>query len=102
MTTAAKLPAYFEAREEYLRAMALYEAHQKKLFQLFCVNNAADLEEALLEQRHLHAEERLRYEALAVRADRAADRLDLATAKQRQKIAAQQSYFNSIIANLDE
>lgn len=102
MATIEKLPPYFEAREAYLKAMAHYEAHQQKLFQLFGVTNAADLEDALLSQRHIHAEERLRYETLAVRADNAADRLDQATARQREKISAQQKYFNSIIASLDE
>jgi hypothetical protein len=102
MTVLEKLPPYFQARENHLRAMARLNNHQQKLFSLFGVNNAAELEEAMLHQRHLYAEERLEYDTLGRRADRAADIFDLATIEQRRKIAAQQKQFNAIIANLDE
>lgn len=102
MKTLDALPTYFEARENHLRAMARYNNSQRKLFSLFDVANAADLEQAMLDNRHLHYEERAHYELLARQADRASDIYDQATIKQKQAIAAQQKQFDAIVASLDE
>jgi uncharacterized protein (DUF1778 family) len=97
-----KLPPYFQAREDYLRAMARYENQQRKLFGLFNVSNAAALEQALLENSHLHLEERQQYNILAYQADKACDIYDQATVKQKQAIAAQQKQYDAILEALDE
>lgn len=102
MKTLETLPSYFQARENYLRAMARYDNQQRKLFSLFNVSNAADLEQKMLEDYHLHREERAEYSLLAAQADRASDAYDQATIKQKQKVAAQQQQFDAIIKALDE
>lgn len=102
MKTLETVPPYFQARENHLRAMARLNNHQQKMFNLFGVTNAGDLEDALLHQKHLHSEARLEYEILGRQADRAADLFDLATAEQRRRISEQQRQFNAIIASLDE
>jgi hypothetical protein len=101
MKTAQALPPYFQAREDYLRAMGRYDSHQKRLFTLFNVASAADLEQKLLENRHLYIEERLQFEVLGRKADQCADIYDQALIKQKQLIAQQQQ-FNADIAALDE
>lgn len=102
MKTLETLPPYFQARENYLRAMARYDNQQRKLFGLFGVTNAADLEQKMLEDYHLHREERTEYSLFATQADKASDAYDQATIKQKQKVAAQQQQFDAIIAALDE
>lgn len=102
MATATELPTYIEARERYLRALGKYEAQEKRLFELFGVNNSADLEVMMLAKRHEHIEERQKFVVLTNQLDRLADEYDLAQQRQRQKIAAQQKQFHKIIANLDE
>jgi hypothetical protein len=102
MKTLEALPTYFEARESYLRAMARYDNMQKRLLALFDVATVAGLEQAMLENRHLHYEERMQYEVLARQADKACDVYDQATIKQKQAIAAQQKQFDAIVASLDE
>jgi len=102
MKTLEKLPPYFQAREDHLRAMARYDNHQRKLFGLFNVTNAADLEQALLENSRLHLEERQQYNILAYQADKACDIYDQATVKQKQAIAAQQKQYDAILEALDE
>jgi len=102
MKTLEALPTYFEARESYLRAMARYDNMQKRLLALFDVTTVAGLEQAMLENRHLHYEERAQYELLARQADKASDIYDQATIKQKQTIAAQQKQFDAIVASLDE
>jgi uncharacterized protein YecA (UPF0149 family) len=102
MKTLEQLPSYFQARENHLRAMARYCNMQKRLLELFDVTTVAGLEQAMLENRHLHLEERQQYNILAHQADRASDIYDLATVKQKELVAAQQKQYDAIVASLDE
>jgi hypothetical protein len=102
MKTLEQLPTYFQARENHLRAMARYCNMQKRLMELFDVTTVAGLEQAMLENRRLHYEERMQYEVLARQADKACDIYDLATVRQKELVAAQQKQYDAIVASLDE
>lgn len=95
---------YLQAREAFLRAMARHQNQERKLFDLFGVNNSADLDEAVLQARSTgmkHHEEIALLSTLGHQLDRASDIYDHATEVQRRKIAAQQKQFNQDIKLLD-
>lgn len=106
MATTVPLPVsdFLLAREAYKLALAKHSNQERRLFELFGVDNSADLEGAILQQRQAglkHAEEISKFSALGHALDRAADRYDRAAEKQRRKIAEQQREFDRDIKNLE-
>lgn len=102
-TSITELP-YFEARENFKKAMALHSSQERRLFELFDVATSADLELAILASRSdglKHHEEIAKFAQLGHALDRAADVLDLATERQKRKIAEQQKQLNKTFQNLD-
>jgi len=90
---------YLSARQSYLKAMGLYEAQQRRLFALFNVENEADLEQALLNNRQLHYDEVAKYNALAVAYDQQTAAYDRAVAAQQARI---RQTIDDDIARLDD
>jgi hypothetical protein len=104
MPIAAPVSDFLTAREGYKLALARHNNQERRLFQLFGVDNSADLESAILESRAQglrHAQEITKFSELGHKLDRAADHYDLACEQQRRKIAEQQRQFNHDIKNLE-
>lgn len=102
MAVAEALPDFLTARENYLRAMGRHNEQERLLFKLFGVGSLAELDLAMLNERHQHVEQVQKYNALGLAFDRAADIYDRAAARQREKIRKQQKQFHADIATLDE
>jgi hypothetical protein len=104
MPIAAPVSDFLTAREGYKLALARHNNQERRLFQLFGVDNSADLESAILKSRAQgmkHAQEITKFSELGHKLDRAADQYDLACEQQRRKIAEQQRQFNRDLKNLE-
>jgi tryptophan 2,3-dioxygenase len=101
MQTAIKLPHYLDARERFLRAMGKEQAQQRRLFTLFGIDDAGSLEDAMMQNPTLHAEERKKYGELVVQLDYASRIHDLAKAEQQRKVAEVQKLVDTDIKLLD-
>ena len=102
MAIAETLPDFLTARENYLKAMGRHNAQERRLFDLFGVKTMAELDLAMLNNRHKHADEVARYNELGIVFDRCADVFDRVAARQRLKVREQQRQFNAIFEALDE
>jgi hypothetical protein len=101
MQSAIKLPHYLDARERFLRAMGKEQGQQRRLFTLFGVDDAGSLENAMMQNPTLHAEERKKYGELVVQLDYASRIHDLAKAEQQRKVAEVQKLVDADIKLLD-
>jgi hypothetical protein len=104
MPIAAPVSDFLAARENYKLALARHNNQERRLFELFGVDNSADLEDAILKSRAQgikHVREITEFSELSHKLDRAADQYDLACEQQRRKIAEQQRQFNHDLKNLE-
>lgn len=101
MQSAIKLPHYLDARERFLRAMGKEQAQQRRLFTLFGVDDAGSLEDAMMQNPALHAEDRKKYNELVTQLDYASRIHDLAKAEQQRKVAEVQKLVDTDIKLLD-
>lgn len=104
MQSAEKPLSFFQARENFLLAMARHNNQEQKLFALFGVSNSADLDDAILRSRSRgieHRDEIALLSTLGNQLDRASDEYDFATEKQRRQIKQQQQFDNHL-RTLDE
>ena len=101
MQTAIKLPHYLDARERFLRAMGKEQAQQRRLFTLFGADDPGALEDSMMQNPALHAEERKKYNELVVQLDYASRIHDLAKAEQQRKVAEVQKLVDNDIKLLD-
>lgn len=107
MATTLPLPVsdFLTARERYKLAIARHDNQERRLFELFGVDNAGDLEDAIMRQRTngslQHADEVLKFSELEHALDRAGDAYDRACEVQRRKIAETRKQLDSDIHNLE-
>ena len=106
MVTIAPLPVsdFLLAREHYKLAIAKHDNQERRLFELFGVSNAADLEEAIMAGRSQglkHAEEVLKFSELEHALDRAGNAYDLACERQRRKIEEQRGQLDRDFARVE-
>ena len=90
--------SFFHTRENYYKALGRFNAAEKRMFDLYKVKNAADLDTARLEGRNkgmLYHDEWNEFDRECHAFDAASTDYDLAKAIQRQKI------IDNDFANLD-
>ena len=93
--------SFFDARENYYRALGKFNAAEKMMFELYGVNNSADLDIARLESRNngkLYTSEWMEFDRQCHAFDAAATAYDLAKVVQRQKIKEE---IDKDFANID-